>query len=234
MIGLFYIALTLLIIVLFVLGYYKTLGSIPDGGVLINRKMYLFSLPLAVWFTYLVIVEQNGILLNFNPPPKFPLLIFVPFFIFTIVFYFRKKNSAIIHAIPKRWPIFFQTFRVLVELLLLFTFYQGIIPELATFEGLNFDILMGLSAPFIGLWVYTKNKTRKRIAYSWNILGILMVLFVGFIIASSLYFPHIWDESAPSVQIEFLQFPYLLLPAFLAPMAIFMHVIALIQLRNIK
>jgi hypothetical protein len=120
---------------------------------------------------------------------------------------------------------------MVVELLLLYTFYAGIIPKAATLEGLNFDVLMGISAPFVAYFVVRKNGSRA-IQYLWNLLGIGMVLFVAFIIASSLYFPKIWGSEIPLVSLKFVEMPYILLAGFLAPMAIFMHVLALAQLRR--
>ena len=66
----------------------------------------------------------------------------------------------------------------------------------------------------------------------WNILGIIMVGIVGFVIATSTYFPSIWGSEAPLVSLDFFRYPYILIPGFLAPTAIFIHVVSLIQLRK--
>ena len=116
-------------------------------------------------------------------------------------------------------------------MLLLYTFYAGIIPQSATFEGLNFDVLMGISAPFVAYFLVQQNASRG-VLYLWNILGIAMVLFVGYIIASSMYFPQTWGSEVPIVSMKFIEMPYLLLAGFLAPLAIFMHIVSLIQLRK--
>ena len=146
-------------------------------------------------------------------------------------FYRASKNSSVIKAIPNTWPVYFQSFRIIVELILLYTFYAGIIPESATFEGLNFDVLMGGAAPFVAYHLVRQNKS-KNLLYFWNFLGIGMVLFVGYIIASSIYFPQTWGSDVPLVDMKFIEMPYLLLAGFLAPLAIFMHVVSLIQLRS--
>lgn len=183
------------------------------------------------WLAYLFIISLTGILKDLNLPPKFPLLIFLPLLIGFLIFYRSSKNSSVIKAIPNTWPVYFQSFRIVVELILLYTFYAGIIPESATFEGWNFDVLMGVSAPFVAYLLVQQNGS-KGLLYLWNVIGIGMVLFVGYITASSMYFPQTWGSEVPLVNMTFIEMPYLLLAGFLAPLAIFMHVVSLIHLRN--
>jgi hypothetical protein len=112
----------------------------------------------------------------------------------------------------------------------LYTCYKGITPETASFEGINFDVLMGITAPIIGYFVVRKK--HYFLAKTWNVLGIIMVGILGFVIATSTYFPSIWASELPLVDLSFFTYPYILIPAFLAPSAIFIHVVALIQLRK--
>ncbi len=226
-----YILLSALITLIFLFGYRSVLRSTALTTSERSRKILIAALVIFLWLAYLTILSQTGILRDLNLPPKFPLLVFLPLVIGMIVFYNRKKNSAILHSIPRSWPIYFQSFRIAVEVLILLTYFEGILPQSATFEGYNFDVVMGLSAPIMGMYV-TKHPHRKAIQYVWNILGICMVLFVAFIVASSIYFPIIWNSETPLVDLRFLEMPYLLLAGYLAPMAIFVHVLSLTQLRK--
>jgi hypothetical protein len=117
--------------------------------------------------------------------------------------------------------------------IILYTFKEGILPQTATFEGHNFDVLMGAAAPFIGYFLFRKGVKNLLLARTWNVLGILMILFVALTIATSYYQPSIWGSEVPLVADEFFSYPYLLLPAFLAPMGIFFHVVSLLQLRKV-
>ena len=196
-----------------------------------SKKFLMASGVVFGWIAYLTILSLTGILKDLDLPPKFPLLVFLPLVIGFIAFYRRSRNSEVIKQIPKTWPVYFQSFRIIVELILLYTFYANIIPESATFEGLNFDILMGISAPFVAYLLVRRNGSRA-LQYLWNILGVSMVLFVAYIVATSMYFPEMWDSKVPLVSMEFIEMPYLLLAGFLAPIAIFMHVVSLAQLRK--
>lgn len=226
-----YILFTAIVVLVVLLAYRLVLQKMAIPAKERAKKFLVASVFVLAWIAYLTIISLTGILKDLSLPPKFPLLIFLPLFIGFFVFYRKSRDSAVIKEIPKVWPVYFQSFRIIVELILLYTFYANIIPESATFEGLNFDILMGISAPFVAYLVVRKDGSRVG-QYIWNVLGILMVLFVGFIVATSMYNPQMWGSEVPLVSLEFIEMPYLLLAGFLAPIAIFMHVVSLIQLRK--
>lgn len=226
-----YILFTAIVVLVVLLSYRQVLQRMAIPARERSRKFLTASIVMLGWIAYVIVISFTPLLKDLNLPPKFPLLIFVPLVIGFIVFYGRSRNSAVIKEIPRTWPVYFQSFRIIVELMLLYTFYANIIPESATFEGLNFDVLMGISAPFVAYLVVRKNGSRV-LQYFWNVLGIFMVLFVAFIIASSIYFPEIWGANEPLVSMKFVEMPYILLAGFLAPMAIFMHVVSLAQLRK--
>ena len=231
MLPVIYVVFSTLVILVILLAYRKVLHKSAIPAKERSKKFMIASGVIFGWIGYISVLSITGILRDLSLPPKFPLFVFLPLLIGFILFYRRCKNSRMIHGIPKSWPVYFQSFRIFVELILLYTFYAGIIPKSATFEGLNFDVIMGVSAPFVAYFMMRKN-TSKGLLYMWNILGIGMVVFVGYIIASSMYFPATWGSEVPLVDLRFIEMPYLLLAGFLAPLAIFMHVVSLIQLRK--
>ncbi|MCJ8288145.1 MAG: hypothetical protein HRT58_02350 [Crocinitomicaceae bacterium] len=231
MLPIIYIVFTGFVILIILLAYRKILHKMAIPARERSKKFLIATGFVFGWLAYLFIISLTGILKDLNLPPKFPLLIFLPLLIGFLIFYRSSKNSSVIKAIPNTWPVYFQSFRIVVELILLYTFYAGIIPESATFEGWNFDVLMGVSAPFVAYLLVQQNGS-KGLLYLWNVIGIGMVLFVGYITASSMYFPQTWGSEVPLVNMTFIEMPYLLLAGFLAPLAIFMHVVSLIHLRN--
>ena len=188
--------------------------------------------PIAIWVVYILLLSFSEILKDYGFPPRFPLLVFLPFFTLVAIFYVRNKDHISFAQLPLKWTTFFQSFRIAVELILLWTFYKGIIPVEATFEGFNYDILIGFSALLVGLFFVAEIKKYKTLLVAWNILGIIMVLIVGFIVGTSFYQPWIWGSDVPIASLDFVGFPYLFIPGILAPSAIFMHVVSLIQIRN--
>jgi hypothetical protein len=90
-----------------------------------------------------------------------------------------------------------------------------------TFEGRNFDILTGLSAPFIYYFGFIRKTMATRWIIIWNWAGLGLILVVVSIAVSSLL-----SHSPLAVQ----QFPWSLLPGFLVPIVFFAHLGSLRQL----
>ncbi len=79
-------------------------------------------------------------------PPRL-LLMLAPPMLGIIALLVTNKGRAIIDQWNLRWLNFLHVVRIPVELILLALFVYKLIPQLMTFEGRNFDILSGLSAP---------------------------------------------------------------------------------------
>jgi len=229
-----YILLSLIMIIIIIVGYYMAGKNYFEDKKKLNSNTIKVTLFLVGLIAYLAILSFTKVLLDFGMPPRFPIFLIIPLLSFCIYFYIKNRNNKFIQSIPLHWTAFYQSFRILVEFLILYTFLKGIMPKEATFEGFNFDIIMGISAIPIGLLIYKTGRKYKTLLRIWNIVGILMVLFVAVIIATNVYQPQIWGLAESSVKKEFMQLPYLLLAGFLAPSAIFIHLISLIQLNKRK
>jgi hypothetical protein len=103
---------------------------------------------------------------------------------------------------------------------------EGYFPKRVTFEGLNYDILVGATAPVIG-WLFMKNKLGLNATLIWNIVGMMILALTGYAFISSYFFP----EFAETIdKIHFVSFPFVLLPAVLLPIAIFLHIFSIRQI----
>ncbi len=154
--------------------------------------------------------------------------------IIAIVLLVKNRKSDLFHVIPKKDIIYFQSFRIVVELVILATFLDGVFPIETTFEGYNYEIVIGLIAPVIAYGVYRKNWFPEFVVVLFNITGLITLSIIIFIVITSLYFPSVWGDNVPVINERFSHMPYLLLPGFLAPVAIFAHVFSLMQIRKTK
>ena len=229
-----YILTTVLMTVLILFGFYNSRSKFLKD----RQKAFNQTSKIALIFSgillYLFILSNEELLTDYGMPPRFPIFLVIPLFTFFIFFYFKNKQNAFIQSIPLHWTVFYQTFRIIAELLLLSTFLKGLIPVEATFEGLNFGIAIGITAIPLGYLVYRTGHKYKKLLQAWNIIGIVMILIVASVIATNIYQPQIWGYDQPSVDTTFLQLPYLFIPGFLAPSAIFIHLVTLIQLNKTK
>ena len=193
-----------------------------------GKAFQAIGLGFSIWLGYLTILTQIGALQDFGFPPRVPLLIVLPAIIVILVVVNRPAMKLAFDSTPLHLPIALQSFRILVELLIFATYQKGIFPQRATFEGLNFDILVGITAVPFSIFV-AKKWIRKKGIVVWNLVSICILTVTAYSFISSYYFPEFtgtWDT------FQFVEFPYLLLASVLLPIAIFLHAFSLKQVMH--
>ena len=98
-----------------------------------------------------------------------------------------------------------------------------------TFAGRNFDILVGATAPVIGIFVFAKRKWPRLVGILWNVGGLVLLANVVTIALFSMPTPFRVFMNEPSNTIV-ATFPFVLLPGILVPVAYSMHFFSLRQL----
>lgn len=112
-----------------------------------KSKVTLFI--LLSWLTLQTLIARSGFyILTDSMPPRFILLVLPPF-LFVIGLFITKKGRQFMDSLDARILTILHTIRIPVELVLFWLFVNKTIPQLMTFEGRNFDILSGLTAPLI-------------------------------------------------------------------------------------
>ena len=200
----------------------------------VNRRFVILLGLFAVWTSYLYFIGESGYLWHFGMPPRFLLLIFLPLIIILTIIFIRNRKKAIFNAIPKEKVIYFQSFRILVELLILSTYLEGVFPIETTFEGYNFEIVVAILAPIVAYLVYTKKRLSENVALAFNFLGLATLGIIIFIVITALYVPDFWGAQEPKIKEDFSHIPYLFLPGFIAPAAIFAHIFSILQIQKSK
>lgn len=190
-----------------------------------TRNKIIGGSLIVVWIIYLNLLAKTEVLKNFEFPPRIPLLVVIPAILIILFITNRKSLKQALESTPTYLPIALQSFRILVELLIYATFLNGIFPQRATFEGLNYDILVGISALFISAGVY-KGIINKRGILIWNVVSICILALTVYSFISTYYFT---DFVSTGGGYQFVEFPYLLLASILLPVAIFLHVFSIKQ-----
>ena len=150
---------------------------------------------------------------------RFPLLVLPPFIFLTSLF-FTSKGKTFIDGLDSRVLTIFHSIRVLVEIVLFWLFIHSAIPEAMTFEGRNFDVLSGLTAPFIYYFGFVKKILSDKVMIAWNL--VCMGLLVNVVSSAVLSLPDRFQQfgfEQPNIAVGY--FPFLLLPAVLVPLAFF-------------
>ena len=227
-----YLVLLVIVLVILFTGINTTAAKLfPEPGSFIFRTLLLIS----IWLAYIFTLSFSGILTSFALPPRVPLLLVLPFIIFLIYFFTRSRFKPLIDSVPPHWLVYFQSFRIGVELLIWYTFMKGVFPHHVTYEGYKFDILAGLTAPVIGYLVAKQATGSKTILIIWNILGLLLLFNVVFIFNTITYFPQLWHHGASILKVKYGMLPLALLAGVFMPAAVFMHVLSLVNIiRQLK
>ncbi|MFY0654763.1 MAG: hypothetical protein JXQ96_22215 [Cyclobacteriaceae bacterium] len=165
-------------------------------------------------------------------PPRMLLAISPPTFAILLLLFYPKTRAFLV-KIPIATLTYLHIIRVPVEIVLWWLYLGGLLPELLTFEGINYDILSGVTAPFIAIFAVGIKKKRRAIAFIWNILALgLLINIVGHAILSA---PTPFQQFAfdnPNTGVFY--FPYIWLPAFVVPAVFFSHLVSFIKLLGEK
>jgi len=196
---------------------------------LVKRKTLLL---LAGWIAYVSAVSLTGILATPSLPPRVPLFLILPCFAFMVYFFRSSRFSRFIDATPPAWLVYTQSFRIIVELLLVGLYIKGLIPKAATIEGYNYEMVIGITAIAIGYLGYTQKVLPTPILVIWNCCGLATLAIIVFIMISHAYFPGIYTNPGPMSVKDFGSFPNTLLAGFLMPLAVFMHIFSLVKIRR--
>lgn len=184
---------------------------------------------LSAWFFYAGLLGYQGVLKNTTMRPPgiaflvVPVLLFLFLFIFIVV---RSPGGAGLALAFPLWIILgLQSFRIGVELFLHQLCMDGLVPKMLTFEGANVDLYIGASAALIA-WLSTKGRSGRKVAFAWNVLGLLSLTNV--VMRAVLTAPgpfHLIHAEVPNRMMG--TFPFLFIPGFFVPLAVVLHLLAI-------
>ena len=161
-------------------------------------------------------------------PPRFIVAILPPLAAIAIMFSSRKGRSFI-QSLDLKWLTILHVVRIPVELVLFGLFVYKLVPVEMTFEGLNADILSGLTAPVIYYLLFYRKRKVRKFFLAWNIFCLVLLINIVTIaiLSAPLPFQQIGFDQ-PNVGV-FL-FPFIWLPALIVPLVLFSHLVCIYQL----
>jgi hypothetical protein len=194
-----------------------------------KRFKVKIALVLFAWLLYVSLLSLRGVFTAVTFPPRIPLLLVLPAFVSFIFFFTNTKLKKIIDATPASLPVYVQSFRVVVELLIFASSMQGLLPKAATFEGYNYDIVIGVTAPLVAFFIAGKGNGNRFFMLVWNVAGLATLSVVVFILLSHAYFPAAWGTQGSILDKGLGVFPFTFLAGFLMPVAVFLHVFSIVK-----
>jgi hypothetical protein len=186
-----------------------------------NSKSFLFI--ALIWIFILSFLSlSDRYTLTKSLLPIFPLLTIPPTFL-VIVLFFTRRGKEFIKSLNIKTLMILHFVRILVELGLFWLAAYKVVPESLTFEGRNFDILIGLTAPAIYYFGFVKTKLSKSIILVWNLIGLALLFNVVF---NTVYTVLVLKQ--PDFALGY--FPFFLLPSLIVPLVMFSHLASLRRL----
>ena len=161
-------------------------------------------------------------------PPRFPALIGPPLFLI-IGLLLTQRGRQYIETLRLDRLTFLHVVRIPVEVVLFWLFLGKAVPQVMTFEGRNFDILSGITAPIVYYVGFVKRQLPRNVLLVWNLvcLGLLVNIVLTAALAAPTPFQQIAFEQ-PNIGI--LYFPFVWLPSVVVPLVLMAHVSAFWQL----
>jgi hypothetical protein len=195
-----------------------------------SRGFLVIGMVLVVWLAIPGVLASRGLLDRYSPLPAPALVLIVVIAVGTVVLAFSPFGARLAASIPLAAIVGYQVFRVPVEWVLHRLYTEGVVPVQMTYAGRNFDIVTGILAAALALWLRTGRRS-PRLAAAWNILGLALLTNIVTIavLSTPVPFRHFMNEPAnllPST------FPYIWLPTFLVQAALFGHLLVFRALRG--
>ena len=191
---------------------------------------------ILVWMAVVGVLGYSGFYRVQNAiPPRFIFLL-APGMLVVLYLLLFKSGRRFGDTLQLQWLTVLHTVRVPVEIVLYYIFIAGYVPDLMTFEGYNYDILSGLSAPMIYYAVFIKGWMGKKGLLLWNFvcLGLLLnILTIAVLSAQTPIQQLAFDQ--PNLGVTY--FPFVWLPTVIVPLVLYSHltsIIKLIKTRKLK
>lgn len=214
--------------------------------------VFVFTTFLTVWFFYKAARQSKRVLLiisgflvlqmlvaltgfftvTYTVPPRFLALVGPPMLLIISLFATRRGRKFI-DTLEPEFLTLLQAVRIPVELVLFWLFLYKSVPELMTFEGRNFDILSGLTAPVIYYFGFVKKQLSPKMMLFWNFicLGLLFnVISIAVLSSPTTFQQFAFDQ--PNIAV--LYFPFVWLPGCIVPLVLLSHLASVRQLLAVK
>jgi hypothetical protein len=181
---------------------------------------------IAIWLAAMAAAALSGWLGRFDlrPPPM--VIWFASMVVMTLALAWSPFGRRFADKLPFVALIGFQAFRLPLELIMHRAVAAGIMPNVMSFTGYNFDIVTGATALPLALYAWRRPLPRWLLVL-WNVTGqILLFVVAAVALAASPIFRAFGDDQ---LNVWVTQFPYVWIAVMVAA-ALFGHVVTLRKL----
>jgi hypothetical protein len=156
--------------------------------------------------------------------------IVLPILIGSLLIWRSETVARVIEAVPQQWLIGVQLYRAL-GVIFLILYATGKLPGLFAWPASVGDIVIGLLAPVVSYAYARAPRDAAGLVRAWNVFGILdlvVAVTTGFMTAPSFIQPIVVQPSSELMTV----LPMVLIPAYLVPLSIVLHIASLAKLHR--
>jgi hypothetical protein len=192
-----------------------------------SKSLWWIVTVMVGWTVITAVMAFDGLLAEFTSfPPWIPILVLVQLaFVFWLGWF--SPSSELLADIPQYILVGLQSFRIPVELLLATLGIRRLLAIEMTYYGRNFDVLVGLTAVILAIWVKRRGEQPLRhVVLLWNVMGLsLITVVLAHGLLSIPYPSQLLHLSVPTFIIA--QLPVVWLLTLLVPMAYLLHLVSI-------
>lgn len=182
------------------------------------------TLAAAAAFGWLALTAGAAVLgwLHFTNPPTMPLLIGTGFAL-AIAIGLSGVGKRLAGQLPLAALVGFQSFRIVVELLLHRAYLDGLMPIQMSYSGRNFDIVTGITAIPLALWLVRDGRP-VRLVFLWNVMGLALLVNIMAVAMLSAPTPFRFFMNSPA-NVWVIFAPWVWLPTVMVMSALLGHLL---------
>jgi hypothetical protein len=158
-------------------------------------------------------------------PPRLLVFGVLPALLFIVsLFVFARKTF--VEQLPLKILTLLSIIRIPVEIVLHWLYQNNTVPQAMTYEGWNFDILSGITAPFVFWLAFRNGKTNRPLLIVWNLVALALLINI---VTIAIYYMDTPFHHVPLEQQNraVLYFPFIWLPTIVVPIVLFAHLASL-------
>ncbi|MDH5216813.1 MAG: hypothetical protein OEX19_03905, partial [Gammaproteobacteria bacterium] len=146
-----------------------------------KRLAGVVGLAIGFWLIVHMSMAYNGFYMgSFDLPPRI-LAAIAPWVLLMTLGIVLTWKGQYLRQLSLRALTYINIFRLPLE----FIVFSGLasaeyLPEIMTFRGNNFDILVGLTAPIIGYLYFTRKAISWKVLLAWNVFSLMLLINITF------------------------------------------------------
>jgi hypothetical protein len=170
-----FVVLPLLVAAGFVLSCEWASRRLRHPATVRRRRAACVGVAVVAWLGLTAVLAATGVLRRFDAtPPPFALLA-LAVIVIGVALACSRLGTLLVRGLPLWFLVGFQVFRFPLELVMHRAAAQGVMPEQMSYSGYNYDIVTGITAGALGLWLWRRAAPRWAVA-SWNALGFVLLV----------------------------------------------------------